>query len=47
MAQLLPANTMDDDEVVCSSCGAVFQLIWCKDGVTEVQFCPFCGDDIE
>lgn len=45
MSQLSPYGT--DDEVQCSECNAVFTIIYRNDGFSKVEFCPFCGDEVE
>ena len=48
MATLTNADLGDDTEVVCSECEAVFTVIFRRSAVVDrVEFCPFCGDEID
>lgn len=50
MAELNPFGDEDADlpEVQCSECDVIFSVVWRRDGITTgIEFCPFCGSEIE
>lgn len=50
MARLIDMGFEGGDEgtVQCSECDVVFQVIWHRNGYTDgVEFCPFCGDEVD
>lgn len=41
-------TNVGDDEVQCSECDVVYAVIFQRNVVYDrVEYCPFCGDEIE
>lgn len=37
-----------EEETECDQCNAIFTLYWRRSPlIDKVEYCPFCGDDIE
>lgn len=37
----------NDPRMKCDACDQVFIIAWQNDGVTKMEYCPFCGSDVE
>jgi hypothetical protein len=33
-----------EEFVQCPSCDVRFYVVWCNDGISKPEICPFCGE---